>query len=381
MPANIQNLEFFLWAAALLAGAVLSGFLLDYLFFKLAVKFFRPEAGNVLESFRLHCRRPARWLLVLLSVQLFLPTLEMTFPDNRIMGVPKQILAILLIGSIAWLLIQLTKVLEDWLGQRFRLDVQDNLASRKIHTQISMLNRIVTAVILILAFSTILMTFEKIRQFGTSLLASAGIIAVIVGMAAQRTIATFIAGLQIAFTQPVRTDDVVIVENEWGRIEEITLTYVVIRIWDQRRLIVPVTYFIEKPFQNWTRISADLLGTVFLYVDYTVPVETIRNELHRILKTSAHWDGKVWGLQVTDTTERAMALRALMSAADASTAWNLRCEVREKLLDFIQKNYPNSLPKLRAEVSSSETRPGTKDDNVFGAAGLIPMVPCNPAKD
>ena len=380
MPASIQNLELFLWAAALLAGAVLSGFLLDYLLFRLAVKFFRPEAGGVRESFMLHCRRPARWLVVLLSVHIFLPTLEMTFPDNQIMGVPKQILVILLIGSIAWLLIQLTKVLEDWLGRRFRLDVQDNLASRKIHTQIRILNRIVTAVILILAFSTMLMTFEKIRQFGTTLLASAGIIGVIVGMAAQRTITTFIAGLQIAFTQPVRVDDVVIVENEWGRIEEITLTYVVIRIWDQRRLIVPVTYFIEKPFQNWTRISADLLGTVFLYVDYTVPVETIRNELHRILKTSAHWDGKVWGLQVTDTTERVMALRALMSAADASTAWNLRCEVREKLLDFIQKNYPNSLPKLRAEVSSSENRPGAKDDNALGAAGLIPMVPCNPAK-
>jgi len=168
-------------------------------------------------------------------------------------------------------------------------------------------------------------------------------------MAAQRTIATFIAGLQIAVTQPIRVDDVVIVENEWGRIEEITLTYVVVRIWDLRRLVVPITYFIEKPFQNWTRVTADILGTVFIYVDYTVPIESIRAELQRILKSSELWDGKVCVLQVTNTSERTVELRALMSAADASTAWSLRCQVREKMVDFIQKNYPDALPKLRAE--------------------------------
>jgi small-conductance mechanosensitive channel len=166
-------------------------------------------------------------------------------------------------------------------------------------------------------------------------------------LAAQRTIGTFIAGLQIAFTQPIRVDDVVIVENEWGRIEEITLTYVVVKIWDLRRLIVPITYFIEKPFQNWTRVTADILGTVYIYVDHTVGFDAVREELHRILKESKLWDGKVCVLQVTNTTERTVELRALMSAADASTAWSLRCEVREKLIDFIRGKYPQALPKLR----------------------------------
>jgi small-conductance mechanosensitive channel len=194
-----------------------------------------------------------------------------------------------------------------------------------------------------------LMTFDQVRQLGTTILASAGIIGIVVGMAAQRTIGSFIAGLQIALTQPIRVDDVVIVENEWGRIEEITLTYVVVKIWDLRRLVVPITYFIEKPFQNWTRVTADILGTVYLYVDYTVPVESVREELQRILKASELWDGKVCVLQVTNTSERAVELRALMSAEDASTAWSLRCEVREKLITFVKENYPQALPKLRTE--------------------------------
>jgi small-conductance mechanosensitive channel len=198
--------------------------------------------------------------------------------------------------------------------------------------------------------ATALMTFEKVRQLGTTLLASAGIAGIIIGIAAQRSIAALIAGVQMALTQPIRVDDVVIVENEWGRIEEITLTYVVVRIWDLRRLIVPTTYFLEKPFQNWTRVSTDLLGTVFLYVDYTVPVEEVRAELKRLAENSELWDGQVCVLQVTDTTEHAMQLRVLVSASDASNAWTLRCEVREKLVEFIQKNYPRSLPRLRADV-------------------------------
>ncbi len=177
-----------------------------------------------------------------------------------------------------------------------------------------------------------------------------------VGLAAQKTIGTIIAGLQIAFTQPIRLDDVVIVEGEWGRIEEITLTYVVVRIWDLRRLIVPITYFIETPFQNWTRTSADILGTVFLYVDHTVPIDAVRAELQKILEASEAWDRKVCVLQVTNTSERAVELRALMSAADASLAWNLRCEVREKLVEFIRRDYPHALPRLRAELEKGECR-------------------------
>jgi small-conductance mechanosensitive channel len=208
-----------------------------------------------------------------------------------------------------------------------------------------------------------LMTFERVRQLGTTILASAGVVGIVVGMAAQRTIATFIAGLQIAITQPIRVDDVVIVENEWGRIEEITLTYVVVKIWDLRRLIVPITYFIESPFQNWTRTSADILGTVFVYTDYNVPVDAIREELHNILKKSEHWDGKVCVLQVTNASERTIELRALMSAADASAAWTLRCEVREKILEFIKRKYPQALPRMRAELNRLEGNYNSQENN------------------
>jgi small-conductance mechanosensitive channel len=194
------------------------------------------------------------------------------------------------------------------------------------------------------------MMFESVRQLGTNILASAGIAGIIVGFAAQRSIATLLAGLQIAITQPIRVDDVVIVENEWGRIEDITLTYVVVRVWDARRLVLPITYFIERPFQNWTRTSADLLATVFLHVDYRAPLDAIREELSRILHESPYWDRRVNVLQVTEARERTMEIRALASAADASLAWDLRCEVREKLIQFLQAHHPESLPRVRAEL-------------------------------
>jgi len=260
----------------------------------------------------------------------------------------KQTLSLFFIALISFLLVKATYVLDEYVIGRFNIDEKDNLRARKVRTQLNVLKRIVIIAVCILALGMMLMTFERVRQLGTTILASAGIIGIVVGMAAQRTIGTFIAGLQIAFTQPIRIDDVVIVENEWGRIEEITLTYVVVKIWDQRRLVIPITYFIEKPFQNWTRVTADLLGTVYIYVDYTVPVAAVRAELKKILEDSELWDGKVCVLQVTNTSEHTLKLRALMSAHDASTAWSLRCHVREKLVEFIQKNHPESLPKLRA---------------------------------
>ena len=262
-----------------------------------------------------------------------------------------HLLSLVLIALFSDLLIKLTYIFDDYILHRFSISERDNLKARKVHTQLGVLRRIFTAVVILIAIATILMTFEKVRALGTALLASAGIVGIVLGMAAQKTIGTFIAGLQIAITQPIRIDDVVIVEGEWGRIEEVTLTYVVVRIWDLRRLIVPVTYFIEKPFQNWTRQTADLLGTVYIYVDHTVPINTVREQLHTILKESEHWNGKVCVLQVINTTERAIELRALMSAADASAAWTLRCEVREKLVKFIQEKYPRSLPKIRAELN------------------------------
>ncbi|MHC4528179.1 MAG: mechanosensitive ion channel family protein, partial [Planctomycetota bacterium] len=298
-----------------------------------------------------HCYRPLQWCIILIVIHFVVATFNM--PED-LEAQAKRLIALLVIALVAWLVIKMTYVLEDWIVSRFDVGAADNLRARKIHTQFRVVKRIVVVVVSILAFGTMLMTFDQVRRLGTTILASAGVIGIVVGMAAQRTIGTFIAGLQIAFTQPIRVDDVVIVENEWGRIEEITLTYVVVKIWDLRRLVLPITYFIEKPFQNWTRVTADILGTVFLYVDYTVPVDAVREQLQKVLNKSEYWDKKVCVLQVTNASDRTVELRALVSAADASLAWSLRCEVREKLIDFIRENYPRALPRLRAEFHQLE---------------------------
>ena len=315
---------------------------------KLLRKITNKSENNIDDSIIRHCYRPIQWTIFLIAIRIGTAA---TMSEARAMKI-NHIIGILLITSISWLLIKMVYVLEDYITGRYVVDTKDNLKARKIHTQFRVLKRLAIIVITLIGLALVLMTFPRIRQIGTTILASAGIIGVVIGFAAQKTIGTFIAGLQIAFTQPIRVDDVVIVENEWGRIEEITLTYVVVRIWDLRRLIVPITYFIEKPFQNWTRVTADILGTVYIYADHTVPTEAIREELSRILQESDLWDKKVCVLQVTNTTERTVELRALMSAADASTAWSLRCDVREKLIEFVQKKYPRALPKIRIETDS-----------------------------
>jgi len=342
-----QNWWVWIRFCGVLAIALLVGFIIHYMFFLILERLTKHTQNTFDDSLIKYCRKPSRLIVLLIAVSFILPLLNL---PPKILELLKHIISLCFIASVAWLLIQMSFALEDVILRRYEIDIKDNLQARKIRTQLQVFKRIVMVVIGIIALGAMLMTFDKVRQLGTSILASAGIVGIIVGMAAQRTITTFLAGIQIAVTQPIRVDDVVIVENEWGRIEEITLTYVVVRIWDLRRLVLPITYFIEKPFQNWTRVTADLLGTVFLYVDYTVPIQAIRDELHRILKNLDHWDGKVWGLQVTNSNERTVELRALMSAPDAPTAWNLRCEVREKLIEFIQKNYPDGLPKVRAEL-------------------------------
>ncbi len=347
MLQQVQNWTAVAW---LVGVPVLLGLIGHFLVFKILRKIAQSSASPIDDSLVRRCYRPLQWTIVVFVIRLVLPTaLAEETRTNMPQGILtiNHVLSFLLIATISWLLIKTVYVLEDYVISRFEVGVKDNLRARKIHTQLRVLKRIVVILVAIIAMSMMLMTFPKVRQLGTTILASAGIIGIVVGLAAQRTIGTFIAGLQIAFTQPIRVDDVVIVENEWGRIEEITLTYVVVKIWDLRRLIVPITYFIEKPFQNWTRVTADILGTVYIYVDHTVGFDAVREELHRILKNSKLWDGKVCVLQVTNTTERTVELRALMSAADASTAWSLRCEVREKLIDFIREKYPQALPKLR----------------------------------
>lgn len=262
----------------------------------------------------------------------------------------EHVLNILLIFSIAWLLTRSVGFGKALILNRYDFNSEDNLDARRVYTQFKIIERIINFLIIILAISLALMTFDSIRRLGISLLASAGVAGIIIGFAAQKLLATILAGLQIAITQPIRLDDVVIVENEWGWIEEITLTYIVVRIWDKRRLIVPTTYFIEKPFQNWTRTSAEIMGTVFIYADYTLPVNEVRKELTKILKKDNNWDGNVNVLQVTNSTEKTIELRVLVSASDSPSAWNLRVNVREKLIEFLQNNYPESLPRTRVSM-------------------------------
>jgi small-conductance mechanosensitive channel len=293
--------------------------------------------------------RTLRTLIPILAIILALPLLGL---PEAYAGFVATAGSLLVIGAIAWILVQVVNLGEQFIVSRYDTSVADNLRARQVHTQVLVLKKTLLFVIAIFSFASVLMLFDQVRQLGTSILASAGVVGIIVGFAAQRTIANLLAGLQIALTQPIRIDDVVIVENEWGRIEEITLTYVVVRIWDLRRLVLPINYFIERPFQNWTRVSADILGSVFFHVDFSTPIEPLRQELRRIVEQSPKWDRKVCVLQVTDTTERTIQLRALASATDAPSAWDLRCEIREKLVTFIQSRFPESLPKLRASIDA-----------------------------
>ncbi|PXX27709.1 mechanosensitive ion channel family protein [Arenibacter sp. ARW7G5Y1] len=258
---------------------------------------------------------------------------------------------LMIIFSITWLILVALKVAKKLIIQNYDVKTSDNLKARKIYTQFNILERIFIVVVAVLALGAALMSFDSIREIGLSLFASAGVAGIIIGFSAQKLIGSILAGIQIAITQPIKFDDVVVVEGEWGRIEEITLTYVVIKIWDKRRLIVPTTYFIENPFQNWTKTSADILGTVFIHTDYRVPFDKLREELTRILSSSELWDGNVNVLQVTDAKAQSIEIRALVSAVDSATAWDLRVLVREKLIGFLQEHYPESLPHTRLYLS------------------------------
>ena len=226
---------------------------------------------------------------------------------------------------------------------------RDDIHARSVSTQMRVFERVLVFVVLALAVAGMLMTFTAVREVGVSIFASAGVVGLIVGFAAQRSIATLLAGVHIAVTQPIRLQDAVVIEDEFGWIEEITLSYVVVRLWDQRRLIVPITQFIEKPFQNWTRNSSELIGSIYLYVDYRLPMQAVREELRRILESTTLWDRRVCALQVTDAGAESVQLRALASAGDASKTWDLRCYMREKLIEFIQLRFPDSLPRSRVE--------------------------------
>jgi small-conductance mechanosensitive channel len=256
--------------------------------------------------------------------------------------------------------------------RRFKLDSEDNLLARKHTTQSRILQRVAALLIVLITVAAALMTFDGVRQYGVSLLASAGAAGIVLGLALQPLLKNLVAGIQLAVTQPIRLEDAVIVEGEWGNVEEINSTYVVVRLWDWRRMILPLSYFIEKPFQNWTREGASLIGTAFLHVDYTAPVSAMRRRLQEIADASPIWDRRVVNMQVTELTPQTMQIRMLVSASNAGRAFDLRCEVREKMITFLQAEYPYALPRGRAEIDSARAEddmPGPRRATAAQAAG------------
>jgi small-conductance mechanosensitive channel len=285
----------------------------------------------------------------LLGIILLLPLFRL--PEDW-MWVTEKGLGIFLIVALSFMVVRGINAVQAALLSRHRIDVPDNASARRIHTQVSVIRKVIVTAVVVIATGSILMLFDPVRQFGTSILASAGIAGVVIGFAAQKTLGNLLAGIQIVLTQPLLIDDIVVVEGEFGQIEEITLTYVTVRTWDLRRMILPITYFVEKPFQDWSRVSTEVLGTVILYLDYQVPLGELRKELKRLVENNAKWDRKVCGLQVTDTKQTAVEVRALVSSTDPGKAFDLRCEVREGLIQFLQRHHPESLPRVRHVIES-----------------------------
>src|SRR3954464_11922746 len=280
-----------------------------------------------------------RMALIVFALSVTLPLTPLDAETTAIIG---RILLLATIIIIGWAAIATVNMSADLYLMRFRLDSTDNVLARKHLTQVRVLTRTVDTLLVLVTVGAALMTFEPVRQYGVSLFAAAGVAGLVAGLAARQVLSNLIAGIQLAMTQPIRIDDGVLVEGEYGRVEEITSTYVVIRLWDLRRLIVPLTYFIEKPFQNWTRESSSLIGSVLLYVDYTAPVERLREKVTEIVTASKLWDGTLVKLQVIETLESALQLRVIARPRTSSFAYDLRCEIREKLVDWMQREIPSS---------------------------------------
>lgn len=311
-------------------------------------------------------RRPMQFLVLLAALGSVLPLTDLR---AHWLAVAQKTVGVAWFLALGWLLVALVYCFEDFLLLRFDVSVADNLRARRARTQVQLMRRMVIALVVLVDAGLVLSVFRdsQIWHYGAGLLASAGLASLVLATAAKSSASNLLAGMQIALTEPIRLDDVVIVDGEWGRIEEIATTYVVVAIWDQRRLIVPLSYFIENSFQNWTRQSAELLGYPFLYVDYSVPVEPLRQEFLRLLEATPLWDKRVGVLQVSDLSSTTMQVRCLFSVRNSSDQWDLSCLVREKMVDFIRANYPDAFPRTRFSAvaefpSASTSSPQGADD-------------------
>jgi small-conductance mechanosensitive channel len=332
-------------AAIVLALAIVASLAVYWLLARLTRRAFASRPGVI--SLIARTRALTRLAFVTVALTLVLPALELPPRAADLFATALPFCFVVLLGWIALIAVDIS--VNIYL-MRYRLDADDNLLARKHVTQMRVLRRVISTVVILITAGAALMTIGAVRQIGVSLFASAGVAGLAVGLAARPVLANLIAGIQLAMTQPIRIEDAVIVENEWGWIEEITSTFVVVRLWDLRRMVVPLSYFMEKPFQNWTREGSAIIGSVLLYLDYAAPIEAIRARAEEIVAASKLWDRKVVTTQVTDTKERVIEVRVLLSAANASAAFDLRCEVREKLIAFLRSEHPASLPRSRNET-------------------------------
>ena len=335
----------FLFCAVVVFGNVIHFFL-----FRL-IKRKQGDVRHLGLGIQKYLGKPARAVLLDLGVLSVVPLLPL-IPQDLKHNI-EHYAGLLLVLLLGWLAIGGVYVFQEVVHSRFDITVQDNLRARRIHTQMQVFRRLLIGLVIVLDVAAFLWTLhdQALWKFGTGLMASAGLASLVLATAAKSTASNLIAGMQIAFTEPIRIDDVVVIEGEWGHITEITSTYVVINIWDKRTQVVPLSYFIEQPFTNWTRNGSDLLGTAFLYVDYSVPVDALRAELQRIVSDSPLWDQKVCGLQITNLSERTMELRCLVSSADSGRNFDLRCLVREKMIAFLRDHHPQALPTMRFEMN------------------------------
>jgi len=341
----------FEWRAiAGLGIAALVALALHFITFAIIRRVSRKTSSDSDDVFVRAVYQPSRWLFVLLVLMTGIQTIRLGPTIEKWWTIGSTMTLAALVGWLAWRIVGALKRIVEASAD---ITVEDNLTARRRTTRVRILNRIAQVTILFLTIAFMLLAIPSVRAIGVTLVASAGLAALAVGAAAQPALKNLIAGIQMAFTEPIRLDDVVIVEGEWGWIEDIRLTYVIVRIWDDRRLVVPVSYFLEKPFQNWTRESASIIGTVFWQVDYTVPIERMREKLQEFVEASPRWDRRVCNLQVVDATEQGLKMRGLMSSRNSPINWDLRCEIREKMIVWLQQDYPTALPRFRAEMVSS----------------------------
>jgi small-conductance mechanosensitive channel len=341
------------WAVALLGlvTAALLALIVHAIAFRIARRIVKHRGSNAGLAFLRRVRWPTRLILLAFVITAVLPALPI---ERDISLLLTRIASLSLIAMFGWLAISAVNLGGDILLQRYDIQSADNLEARRAQTQLGILRRALVIVIFVITVSIMLMTIPEVREIGVSLFASAGVAGLAIGLAARPVLSNLIAGLQIALTQPIRIDDVVIVENEWGRVEEVTASFVVVRIWDERRLVVPLSYFIEKPFQNWTVKTAQVIGTVFWHLDYTAPIDAMRKKLDEFVRVSKHWDERVALIQVTNADKATIEVRALVSAANSGAAWDLRCEVREKMIDYLKEHHPACLPRMRQELHRAQ---------------------------